>query len=462
MDHYDCAVIGGGLTGLTTAFKLRSLGINAIVIEKQNRIGGQIETHYTKGYVYESGPNTGAISHPEVAELFQSISQYCQLEIANPSAKRRLILKQGVFHPLPNGIKGGIMTPLFTWRDKFRILGEPFRKKGSNPNETVGELTIRRIGKSFLDYAVDPFISGIYSGDPMKLVTKYALPKLYALEQTYGSFIKGGIAKAKEKKCDRDKMATKDVFSVEGGLSNLISSLAQIIGERHIILNAKDIVIHPEHEKWQIDFLCKDNTKTLTANHIVTTTAAYQLPKILPFVDKHLITPIADLQYASLMQVSVGLKENPNPAFKAFGGLIPSIEKENVLGILFPYQCFKNRSPKGKALFSIFIGGIKHPDLLLLKDDEVKEIAIDILQRTIGYDEKYPIEHFAIFRHEKAIPQYDENTKSRIECISKIEAAYPGLFIAGNLKDGIGMADRIKQGISIAIKIAQTTQKDKG
>lgn len=454
MDHYECAVIGGGLTGLTTAFKLRSLGVHAIVIEKQDRIGGQIETHHSNGFVYESGPNTGAISHPEVAELFQSIDQYCKLEIANPSAKRRLILKHGVFHTLPNGIKEGITTPLFTWKDKFRILGEPFRKKGSNPNETVGELTLRRLGQSFLDYAVDPFISGIYSGDPMTLVTKYALPKLYTLEQTYGSFIKGGIAKAKEKKSERDKMATKEVFSAEGGLSNLVTSLAQLIGKSNIVVDAKDVVIHPEQGKWQIDFLCKDKAKSLTACHVVTTTAAYHLPKILPFVDKHLIEEIARLPYASLMQVSVGMKENPNPAFKAFGGLIPSKEKENVLGILYPYQCFKNRAPKGKALFSIFIGGIKHPELLLLKDDEIRELTTDILKRTMGYNEEYPIEHFAIFRHEKVIPQYDKDSKRRIECINKIETAYPGLLIGGNLKDGIGMADRIKQGISLAQRIA--------
>ena len=101
-------------------------------------------------------------------------------------------------------------NPLFRWRDKFGILLEPFRTKGTNPDETVGALTIRRLGRSYLDYAVDPFLSGVYAGDPMRLVTRYAMPKLYNLEQNYGSFIRGAFAKAKQPKSDRDKLANQE------------------------------------------------------------------------------------------------------------------------------------------------------------------------------------------------------------------------------------------------------------
>jgi protoporphyrinogen/coproporphyrinogen III oxidase len=118
------------------------------------------------------------------------------------------------WEPLPSGIIKGITTPLFTFPDKLRLLGEPFRKKGENPNETLADLVLRRMGKSFLDYAIDPFILGIYSGDPAKLVTKFAFPKLYRLEQDYGSFIKGALKKAKEPKTEREKKATKEIFSV--------------------------------------------------------------------------------------------------------------------------------------------------------------------------------------------------------------------------------------------------------
>ena len=114
----------------------------------------------------------------------------CVLETAPDAAKRRLIWKGDRFHALPSGLMSALKTPLFTPLDKLRILGEPWRKRGTNPDETIGELTMRRLGKSFLDYAVNPFISGVYAGDPNMLVTRYAAPKLYQLEANYGSFVR--------------------------------------------------------------------------------------------------------------------------------------------------------------------------------------------------------------------------------------------------------------------------------
>ena len=182
----DILIIGAGLTGLTTAFTLASKGKNVLVLERMERAGGQIHTHQEDGFVYESGPNTGSISNPEVAELFVELEKVsggkCKLETAPDASKRRLIWKGDRFRALPSGLGSAIATPLFTLGDKFRILGEPWRKKGDNPDETVGELASRRLGKSFVDYAVDPFLSGIYAGDPNTLITRYALPKLYNLE----------------------------------------------------------------------------------------------------------------------------------------------------------------------------------------------------------------------------------------------------------------------------------------
>ena len=146
MQKHDIVVIGAGLTGLTTAFNLKKKGRDVLVLEKQNRIGGQIRTYTEDGFTFESGPNTGVVSFPEVAELFQNLADRCQLEIARESSKRRLIWKGNKFHALPAGPVAAITTPLFTLKDKFRILGEPWRKKGNDPNESVGSLAQRRLG----------------------------------------------------------------------------------------------------------------------------------------------------------------------------------------------------------------------------------------------------------------------------------------------------------------------------
>lgn len=136
----DILIIGAGLTGLTTGFWLTRAGKDIHILEKADRVGGQIHTFREKDFVYESGPNTGVVSYPEVAELFEALSPACALETAREESKRRLIWKGNRFRALPSGLFSAVTTPLFTLGDKFRILGEPFRAKGNNPDESVGEL----------------------------------------------------------------------------------------------------------------------------------------------------------------------------------------------------------------------------------------------------------------------------------------------------------------------------------
>ncbi len=216
----DVVIIGGGLTGLTSALQLKKRGLTVAILEKCDRTGGQIASHNEDGFLFESGPNTGSGASEEVMELYDSLSGRCEIEFARKEAENRWIWKKERFYPLPSGLTSGITTPLVTLGDKLRILGEPFRHKGSDPDETVAAMTVRRLGRSFLDYAVDPFLSGIYAGDPHTLVTRHALPKLYNLEQQYGSFIGGSIQKAKETRKQPASKIRKGIFSTYGVWNN--------------------------------------------------------------------------------------------------------------------------------------------------------------------------------------------------------------------------------------------------
>jgi oxygen-dependent protoporphyrinogen oxidase len=223
-------IIGAGLTGLTLAYYLKKAGKNVTILEKSNHVGGVMTTVEQDGFVFETGPNSGIISSTELVELLDDLSDKIEVEIADPKSKYRWIWKDGKWNALPTGLMSAVTTPLFSLKDKFRILGEPFRKPGTNPDENVADLVVRRMGKSFLNYAIDPFISGIYAGNPKNLITQYALPKLYNLEQNYGSFIKGAIAKKKEPKTELETRVTKEVFSVKGGFKNLVNALCEKIG----------------------------------------------------------------------------------------------------------------------------------------------------------------------------------------------------------------------------------------
>lgn len=451
----DIIVIGAGVTGMTCAYELKRKGRDVLILEAQNRIGGQIKTVKDGNFTFETGPNTGVVKHPEVAELFEQLGDKCKLETALESSKKRLIWKGDKFHALPSGLGSAIATPLFSLKDKFRILGEPWRKRGTDPNESVGALAERRLGKSFVDYAVDPFLSGVYAGDPYKLPARWALPKLWALEQDYGSFVKGSIAKSKLPKTDRDKKATKKVFSSKGGFSELIKALeTELAAGENIIASAANIKINPDGQNgWRVTFDKNGETIEVQANHVVTTCGAYSLPGLLPFVEKSIMDDLSNLFYAPVIQVGVGIENCHGNQWLAFGGLVPSIEKKDVLGILFPSACFVGRAPKEGASMSFFIGGVRHQDFLQKSDDEFKSLVSQSLVEMLKFPAGTSPDAICISRHERAIPQYRESTEQRLQAIAKMKDLYPTLTIAGNLRDGIGIGDRIKQAFDVANEI---------
>ena len=441
-------MIGAGLTGLSTAFHLHRQGRDVVILEKADRVGGQIHTYHENGFTFESGPNTGVVSFPEVTELFQMLEGSCQLEIARESSKRRLIWKGDRFHELPSSPVSAITTPLFRLSDKFRILGEPWRKKGTDPDEPVGALAARRLGKSFYEYAVDPFVSGVYAGDPMKLTTRYALPKLYNLEANYGSFIRGAIAKAKEPKTDRDRLATKKVFSAVGGLQRLVEALSK---DLRIITSANNLKVMPTADgQWSCTY---NGTEEIVCRKVVTTVGAYALPALLPFIPEVQMQKMSSLFYAPIIQVILGVKNACGLDFPAFGGLVPSKEQKRVLGILFPSSCFEQRCPDGGALYSYFIGGARHTDYLQKSDDEIREITLEAFHSMLKYPADMQPDLLRIFRHEHAIPQYWSDSGERFATIEALQQQYPGLILAGNMRDGIGMGNRIHQGATIANSI---------
>lgn len=444
------AVIGGGLTGLSTAFQLKKAGIAFLVFEKENRVGGVIETISEGEFVYEKGPNSGILGASETVELIEELSAHCTLEIAEPSAKKRLVWKGKKWHQLPSGLWGGISTPLFSWYDKFRILGEPFRPKGTNPDERLDQFVLRRLGRSFLDYAVDPFVLGIYAGDPSWLVPRFALPKLYNLEQNYGSFIGGSIKKMKEPKSDRDRKATRDVFSIKGGLSNFIEAFQTKIGDENIQLNCENLSVSKEPDG---SYSVKNGTDIWTGfTHVISTVGGHALPGVFPFLAKEKVQKITAMKYAKVVQFSLGFNQWKGISLDAFGGLIPWKEQRGLLGVLYLSSIFTGRAPKGGVLFSVFMGGLRKPEIYDMPEAELKKILADEFCAMMGLQEFNP-DLIRLHRYGHAIPQYGPESEAKLNAIAELENEHTGLVLAGNIRNGIGMSDRIKQAAEIVSKL---------
>ena len=440
------AVIGAGLTGLSTAFHLKKAGIPFTVFEKENRVGGVIQTISENGFTYEKGPNSGILGAPETVEIIDELKNLCSLEIAEPSAKKRLVWKGKKWHQLPSGLWGGITTPLFSWYDKFRILGEPFRAKGTNPDERLDQFVLRRLGRSFLDYAVDPFVLGIYAGDPSWLVPRFALPKLYNLEQNYGSFIGGSIKKMKEPKSDRDKKATRDVFSIKGGLSNFISALQSEIGAENIIISCENLKVSKESDGSYSVKNDAGNWNNFT--HVISTVGGHALPEVFPFLEAEKLEKITAMKYAKVVQFSLGFNEWKGISLDAFGGLVPWKEQRGLLGVLYLSTIFTGRAPQGGAMFSVFMGGLRKPEIYDKPEAELREMLAAEFSAMMGLSEFKP-DLIHIHRYAHAIPQYGPESEAKLNIIAELENEFPGLILAGNIRNGIGMSDRIKQAFEL-------------
>ncbi|MBP5248151.1 MAG: protoporphyrinogen oxidase [Fibrobacter sp.] len=443
----NVAIIGAGITGLSSAFYAQKNGNSVKIFEKMDRVGGVMHSVHKNGFIFETGPSTGSVSLPEVTELYEDLGIKDLLEEAPSVAGNRYILKHGKLRPLPSGLVSGLTTPLFSWKDKFGMPFEPFRKRGTDPNENLSTMVRRRLGQSILDYAIDPFVSGVYAGNPDVMIPKYALPKLYNLEQDHGSFIRGAIAKMKEPKPERNKKATKKVFSTKGGLSVLAEHLEQAIGKENFVLGKNPVVV-PENGKYKI--LAGEDSYGPFDNVIFTAGASHVF-EALPCAQEK-FPGASEVLYAKVSEVAIGFKKWEGVPLNGFGALMPSKEHRNILGILYMSTLFENRAPKGGALLSVFVGGLRHPDFMDLPEDKFREMVSKDVADIMQIPHMEP-DLFEVTHHAEAIPQYDLKTPVREEAYKGIEKEYPGILMGGNGIDGIGMAKRIAQGRDLANRV---------
>ncbi|HKQ60513.1 MAG TPA: protoporphyrinogen oxidase, partial [Candidatus Polarisedimenticolaceae bacterium] len=221
----DVAVLGGGISGLTVGFLLHRRGVRVAVFEAQRRAGGCIRSWRQGEFLFELGPNTVLDSAPEIGALCREAGLEERRLHASASAQRRYIVRDARLTRLPAGPGSFLTTRAFSPRAKLRLCLEPFvRRAGSDMEESIAAFTRRRLGQELLDYAVGPFVSGVYAGDPERLSVRWATPKIHALERQHGSLIRGALARRK------GPAPAGGLFSFPDGLEELPLALAGGLG----------------------------------------------------------------------------------------------------------------------------------------------------------------------------------------------------------------------------------------
>jgi oxygen-dependent protoporphyrinogen oxidase len=195
------AIVGAGITGLTAGYILKKRGVPITIYEVGNVPGGVVRTVRQDGFLAECGPNTLLETSPEIPALFRELGLEEEALYSDPDASKKYIIRNGRPVEVPSSPLQFLTTELFSTSAKLRLLREPFIPRSApEKEESLAQFVVRRLGREFLDYAINPFVAGVYAGDPWKLSVREAFGKVYALEQKYGSLIRGQILGARERK----------------------------------------------------------------------------------------------------------------------------------------------------------------------------------------------------------------------------------------------------------------------
>lgn len=464
------AIIGAGITGLTAAFNLKRQGLAVTVYEASGRVGGVIQSLRQDGYLAEFGPNTLLETSPKIAQLIRDAGLQSRRLDPDPKAGARYVVRYGRPIAMPGSPLGFFTTELFTLKAKLAVLREPFIKpRRDGVEESIGQFVVRRFNREFLDHAIDALVAGIYAGDPHKLSVVHAFPKLKALEDHYGSMIKGQIFGARERK--RRGEVAKDrapKFSFDEGLQVLPDTLAAQLGEA-VKLNTAVTRLTKTATGWTVQTQTASGGARADHDAVIFCGTAPKLAELeiigAPSTSsasretrnepsrRSALQAFSEIRYPPVASVVLGFRrEDVVHDCCGFGMLIPKIEGFKILGTIFSSALFPNRAPAGHLTLTTYVGGERHPELALLPADKLVALVCADLQKLLGVRGQPTFRHVVVYP--RAIPQYNVGYGRFKELMTKLETDAPGLFLAGHYRDGVSLSDSIVSGINVSTRVA--------
>ena len=447
----DALVVGGGIAGLACASHLKRHGLNIRLFERHDHLGGVIRSLREGGYLIETGPNSLYL-RPEdpLLEYLSFLSISDQAKSAGEAGKKRFVLQNGKPVAFPMSIKEGLTTPLLSLKGKIRLLGELWVHplEDAPDEESVSEFVTRRFGPEFLNYFIDPFVKGVYASKPDLLSMSATFPRLAAMEDRYGSIIKGGFALKRGSSSPQNSL-TKTIFSFPGGMGFIPKSLAAYL-DTDAGTNAEVIGFTKTDSGYLVSLLFEEEMYYIKARHLVLATSASHSAELLSDLSPEASRALSEIPYAPVAVVYMGFhRKNVSHPLDGFGLLVPELEKRKILGILFSSSLFPERAPEDHVLLTVFVGGMQNPKMAFSFDEDLLEIVQEEVRSILGTS-GLP-DFLRIQRWEEAIPQY---TKGHLERIERIRQALPdNLHLAGSFLEGVSVAQTFTSGTNAAKEI---------
>ena len=444
------AIVGGGLTGLTLAYYLQQAGVAYTVFEAASQPGGNLHSPAEAGYQLEAGPNSLLLS-TELEELLHELDLGEAIEEAAPVSQHRYVLRHGQYQALPASPPALLASGFFSLRTKLRLLGELLRRPAlPAPDETIAAFFERHFGPEVVDYAVSPFVAGIYAGDPRELLLALTFPQLAALEQQYGSVLRGLAAQ-------RGQAGTRRrTVTLRGGVQTLTDALAA----RLTHYQPGRTITALERPAGQ-GYTLRVGAEVLagTYSHVALAVPAYAAASLLQPHFAAAAAALAAVRYPpmSLVYSAYDRAAVAHPLV-GFGALNPQVEGTYSAGSIWTSSLFPGRVPAGQVLFTSFVGGAQFARQA--QEPEASQLAaVDAELRRlygIGAAPRWQGRYY----WPRSIPQFDAHLAAARAAVAPL--ADRGIVAVANWQAGVSVPDCVRHARRLAGQLAGPTAASPG
>ena len=449
----DVIVVGGGIAGLSCAWRLAGRGQNLLLLEANPQPGGNIRTYESEGYRFENGPHSFMGSADDVFDLAEECELGSQVTGTRPQAKTRFIARYGRIHQAPDGPLSFLTTGLLTLGGKLRLMTEPLRLERGDIKDSAQTFFERRFGPEATDILIGAFISGVYAGDPRLLSAAAAFPLFWQFEVDSGSMIRGAYGWMQRRKAERvaqGRPVRKGLFAFEKGMGQLTAGVAAKLGDR-CRLGTPVESIQRSGEGFSVK-MANGTGETFSARKLVLAVPPPEASRLTLSMNPSLAGLLAGIPMAPIAVVHLGFEQRCSEVPDGFGFLVPRSEGIRSLGVLFPSRLFEGRAPEGGDLLAGFVGGMLDPKALDLNDEDLASIVTNDLRNLIQLEQKPSF--VRVLRYSHAIPQFVSGHLERMKSIQLDLQSLPGLQLAGNYLRGVGVKDAVRSGFDAADSIA--------
>ena len=439
------AIVGAGVAGLTAAYRLKRRGARVVVYEASERAGGVIRSERREGYLAELGPGSITPGEGSLAEVLSQLGLDGSRLEAQREARKRYIVRKSKLVPLPMSPAQFLTTRLLSNGAKLAVFGEPMVEAGDSPmEESVATFVRRRFNQEVVDYVANPFVGGIYAGDPEQLSARHALPWLHDLEHTHGSVTKG-LGRLRDGDAPRPPL-----ISFTGGLQEIPDACLREL-RSEIRFKAPVTQLRRGPKGWTVSAAFQ--TAELYDGVIYAAPAHCADEVDLAFDGGDRLKTLTSITHPPVAVLALGFRrEDVAHRLDGFGFLVPELERRNVLGVIFSSTVFPGRAPEGHVLLTAFVGGVRHPDLANADLGTLTARVVDDLRLLLGVRGEPAFRAFHLWP--KAIPQYTLSYGRFKEIMDDAERRNRGLALAGSYREGVAIGEVIAAATEAADRVA--------